>query len=312
MAARLSWSSLVPGLIALTLLVAIGVAVLTYGSVGRVAGDKIRLHVLTDQARGVMPGTEVWIQGQRVGTVEKISFREPSTDTMQRVVLSVDVRARDAGQIRRDSEIRVRTGANVVGPIVVYITGGTPGSAPVHEGDTLRATTHVDAENALRGLEAATAEAAPLLADARTVLQHVRDRRGTLGAALAERGGPQAGRLGSNIARLRGSLDATATERDELRARASAALARVDSVRALLRSDHGSLGRFRRDSSLVRTVAHLHDEVDSLRQRMAEERGTLGRFSSDSAVTRALAAARQEMAKLFEDMRKRPLRYVAF
>jgi hypothetical protein len=312
MAARLSWSSLLPGLGALLVLVALAVTLILRGSVGRVSGEKIRLHVLTNQARGVMPGTEVWIEGQRVGTVEAIGFNDPATDTTQRVVVSVEVRERDARQIRRDSEIRIRTGANVVGPIVVYISGGTPRSVAVRDGDTLRAITQPDLDIATNRLELATAEMGPIVADAKQVMASARDRRGTLGAARAERGGGDMVRLRANVARMRDAFGRDAGARVSVMARSRRALAQVDSVRLLLRSDRASVGRFRRDSTLPRTVAHLRDEVDSLRQRLAETDGALGRFASDSAVALGLAGARREMALLFEDMRKRPLRYIAF
>ena len=93
---------------------------------------------------------------------------------------------------------------------------------------------------------------------------------------------------------------------------ARSALARVDSIRVLLRSERSTLGRFRRDTTLGRTVAHVRDELAALRARMEENPGTVGRFAEDSAIQRALADAQTEMALLSKDVRKRPLRYIAF
>jgi hypothetical protein len=90
------------------------------------------------------------------------------------------------------------------------------------------------------------------------------------------------------------------------------ALARVDSIRLLLRSNETSLGRFRRDTTLGRTLADVRAEVAQLRARLAENHGSLGRFAADSAIQRALADAQSELTLLMEDIRKRPLRYLAF
>ena len=95
-------------------------------------------------------------------------------------------------------------------------------------------------------------------------------------------------------------------------ANAGVALARVDSIRMLLASPDGNLGRFRRDSTLPRTIAAVRDELSALQTRMDSSTGTLDRFARDSALIRAVAAARQEMTLLFADVKRRPLRYIAF
>jgi hypothetical protein len=93
---------------------------------------------------------------------------------------------------------------------------------------------------------------------------------------------------------------------------ARVALSRADSIRALLASPRTSLGRFRRDATLMGTVGQVRDELAAFRAQLDDADGTVGRLSSDSAMTRSLADTQREMAMLFEDMRKRPLRYVNF
>jgi hypothetical protein len=95
-------------------------------------------------------------------------------------------------------------------------------------------------------------------------------------------------------------------------ARAKRALARVDSLRALVASNETSIGRFRRDSSLLRTVGSLRDEVTIVKALLDEPRGTAGRVLHDSVLTRQLGAAQRELGALLADLRKHPLRYVAF
>ena len=100
---RLSWNRLLPGLIALAAVLLIAVGVVLFAGVGQVRGRKIHFYVLTDQARGVLHGTEVWLAGQKVGMVDGVTFRPPTTDSLARVLMAVSVRARDAEPIRRDS-----------------------------------------------------------------------------------------------------------------------------------------------------------------------------------------------------------------
>lgn len=312
MAPRLTWSKLVPGIIAIAVIVSATIALLVYGSVGRIAGDKMRLYVVTNSARGVMPGTEVWLSGQKVGVVEDVGFRAPDTDTSSRVVITMDVREKDAGQIRRNSDVRVRAGANLVGPIVVYVSAGTPESPRATAGDTLFAAAQPDVQDAMRRLGDATREFGPLMNDARTVLSNVRDPNGTIGAFMRRGTGSELAQLRSQVEALGEELGGGSPARTDFLTTAKAALARVDTIRALLRSERSSLGRFRRDTTLGRTVANVRDELASLGARLDENRGTLGRFAADSAIQGALASAQAEMALLWEDVRKRPLRYIAF
>ena len=314
MVPRLAWRNLLPGIIATAILIAATIAVLAYGGIGRIPGDKIELHVVTSSARGVMKGTEVWIAGQRVGTVEDISFRPVTTDS-NRVVLGIRVREADAAQIRRDSEIRVQSGANVVGPLVVYITGGTPRGAAVRHGDTLFAQTQSDLAATGARFQEAMKQMGPVMADVRVIMSQARNPNGTVGA-FRDQGGDnsQVTRLRSQVGRLRAQLFPSGGNpaRTRLMSAAQGLMAQVDSVRALLASDHSSLGRFRRDSTLGRTIAGVRDDLALLRARLDSSDGTLGRLRNDSSVTRALADAQREMTLLFEDIKKRPVRYIAF
>ena len=115
----------------------------------------------------------------------------------------------------------------------------------------------------------------------------------------------------ASLSRMQRPRDETG-ERGELMSRAGSLLARVDSIRALLASPDGNLGRFRRDSTLPRTIADVRDQLAALQTRMDSSTGTLDRFARDSAITHAVADARREMALLFADLKKHPMRYIAF
>ena len=89
-------------------------------------------------------------------------------------------------------------------------------------------------------------------------------------------------------------------------------MGRADSVRALLASPNTSLGRFRKDSSLLAEVGDIRNEITLIRAMVNEPRGTVGRAMQDSALTNALAEAQRQMALLFADIKKHPLRYLSF
>lgn len=317
MPARLTWRNLIPGLIAFGVVLTLAVGVLMFAGVGRVRGAKLHVYLATNQARGVMRGTEVWVAGQKVGVVDGVEFRPPSTDTTARLVIAMTVKRRDAQQIRRDARAQVRAGANLIGPVVVYINSGTPTAPPIRNGDTLRTDVQTDVELAGVKMKLAAQDLSPLMADARAVAGRLNDRNGTVGALLAEglADRPEVSELRGRVSRLRTRLfgrNDVGASRARLFAEAHVALARVDSVRSLMASKDASFGRFRRDSTLMRSVAQLRDDLTTLRAQLQNADGTLGRLKSDSALAHSVAVARAEMAALFDDIRRRPLHYVYF
>jgi len=92
------------------------------------------------------------------------------------------------------------------------------------------------------------------------------------------------------------------------------ALARADSVRALVGAASGttSLGRFRRDSTLLRTVTSVQADLDSAATALAESRGTAGRLQHDRALAEAVQRARSALAAIVADVKRNPLRYLPF
>src|SRR5690348_13362784 len=104
MSTRLSWRNVIPGLIALALLASIVVVVLMYGGVGKIRGDKQKLLVVSGHARGLINGSEVWLAGQRIGTVLGMDFLPPTADSQARLLIIAEVKRSAASQIRRDSK----------------------------------------------------------------------------------------------------------------------------------------------------------------------------------------------------------------
>ena len=310
MPARLQWRNVIPGLIAVAILAAFIAGVMIFGGVGRIPGEKKEVLVVAGHARGLINGSDVWLGGQKVGIVDQMKFLTPTADTQARLLIVAKVKESVADQIRRDSRVTIRAGGNFVGPIVLWIDAGTPDSPAITERDTLRAQMASELEIAGSRAARATDELPALVADAKRVIAYVKDPNGVRGAFTAP-AMYEAKKLMATMNRATQPSAATA-KRAALMATASSALARVDSIRALIASPNGNIGRFRRDSTLSRTVAEVRDELTALQTRMDTTTGTLDRFARDSAITRAVADARQEMTLLFADMKKRPLRYIAF
>jgi phospholipid/cholesterol/gamma-HCH transport system substrate-binding protein len=315
---RVRWSQLRLGIASFIGVIVIAGLILTYARVGSLHGKTFTLYVKTTEARGVIRGTEVWLNGQRVGVVKGVGFRPTAEPQRDRVVVQLAVLERAREQIRRDSRTQIRSGGSLISSPVIYVHTGTVRTPAVTEGDTLRSEGSAD-------LESATAKAAEAAREFPIITENIK----TMSAQLTKADGPigafrneamprvrevrtRGSRVLERLSASEGTIGAAFGGSRDITDRARHALAGVDSLRTFLTSDRTSFGRFRRDTTLKRHVASLRDEVATIRALAGNPDGTLGRFRTDSAYRQSLNAAFLQLDSLFADLRKHPLRYIAF
>jgi len=308
------WSQLRAGLLALAVVVAIAAAVLVFGRIGALHGDTTRLYMVTDKATGVLNGTEVWLAGQKVGLVRSVALRPPSSDTTERVAITMDVLNQYMQYIRRNSDVEIRPGGRLMGSPVVYITVGTTRSPAAASGDTLRARAQIEARSALSDASSLGDSLTEILATVSTIrtsfdttLQDV--------AELRRRSERQAQAVHAALDRFsvralasRGTISDLAHDSASLRAQTTHLRAVADSIGAAA-SGNGDIGRFRRDSTLILAARRTLASVTELRQRVL-------RYAGDSVegatLAKQLDRTHAQLDSLVQDAKRHPLRYIAF
>lgn len=317
MARRLSWSDVRGGLIACIAIAAAAFVILTFMRVGALHGDTFPMYALVGEARGVATGSEVWLSGQKIGKITGIRFLPPSTsDTTKRIEIAMEVLEEHRGAIRRDAIAQIRAGGSVIGPPVVYLSPGTPRSAPLQPGDTVRTLTQSDVEGATAQFSAAAKEFPVIVSNVKLLRTQLQSSQGTMGAfmngsgmAELQKARTQASRLMERVSGGGGSIGPIMS--GGLTRRGGRVMARVDSIRALLASPNTSFGRFRRDSTLLAEVDDVRNELALVRASLDNPNGTVGRARKDSALATALTQAQREMTLLFADIKKHPRRYLS-
>ncbi len=320
MARRLSWSDVRGGIIACLALVAIVVVVMTYSRVGALHGDTMFLYAKVGEARGILPGSEVWLSGQKIGKINYIRFLSPSvSDTASRIEIKMEVLSRYRSAIHRDAVAQIRNGGTIIGAPVMYMSPGTPKASEILDGDTVSTHPQADVEGTTGQFGAATREFPVIINNVKLLTAQLKTTQGTVGAFLHTPGGPGIKQLAQTRVqaehladRLEGGGTVGEFMKGQLTRRADRIMARADSVRALLASKNTSLGRMRRDSTLLNEVADIRNELSIVRSLIDEPRGTAGRVLRDSALTNAVAESERQMSLLFADIKKHPLRYLKF
>ena len=318
MAPRASWKNLWIGVASASAVLGAALLILIFGRVGIIHGKKITLYVATDVARGVTRGTTVWLDGQPIGSVRGIEFRPPSVPASERLVLKLRVLSRTRDRIRRDSHIQIRAGASILGEPVVYVHSGTAQKPAVHEGDTLFAPKQADVQNMTSEFGTAAREFPAILQNLALLSAQLQTTEGTLGAFRLGDGEDftsvrrHVSRMKRLVSESDGSIGLFRSDADEFRDRAHRALAEVDSVRSLFASTKHSFGRFRRDSSIITQIKAIRTELGDIAKVAAATQGTVGRVRGDSAIIRGVHRSMAGMDSLMADMKRHPLRYIAF
>lgn len=311
------WRDLRSGLIVIaTLAVAVG-AVFAFARIGALRGDTMRLVVVGASARDVLAGTEVWIAGKHVGLVDAIGFRDVASDSAERLAITIDVLTTARPQLRQGAHAQIRSGGSLLGAPILELAGGAPNAPLLQDGDTVRARAQLDPRTVAAGFAAAGQNVPALRTNLAAILDELAEADGTLGAAA--RGGSfgDVAALGARAAGFarRGSGGTVArlvADGDPVRRRVRQATARADSIRRLLDTPAGAIGRFRRDSTLARQVTVVRDEITLLRALLDEPVGTAGRARHDQVLHQRLGAIEAELGALAADVRANPLRYVVF
>jgi phospholipid/cholesterol/gamma-HCH transport system substrate-binding protein len=291
------------------------IVVLLFARVGALHGKKVTLYVTTDGAPGILAGTEVWLAGEREGVVKDITFRPPSAPDSERLLIKTEFLKSAMPSVRRDSYAQIRPGGSPIATPIIYIAPGTDAAAPLHDGDTIPTRSVPGISTLGEDIGKIAPEFAALGAATRNLAAKIDHPVGTIGNLRAN-GLPdlpdvQAG-MSSLNARARGNGTLARAKKGDLRVRAAHAMAAADSIRNLVASNKGSVGRFRRDTTLVAKASHVLAEVDTLRGRFSDPVGAIASEHPDSALTRQLAQTHTLLAALIKDMKENPMRYIRF
>ena len=312
----INWSGLRVGIISAIGLAALLLIILLFAQVGGLRGEKATIYIVGSDATGVLTGTDIWLAGQKIGVVQDVRFRPVSVDTSERLLIQAQILAKRLAPIRRDSRAEIKPGTSMIGIPVVFITAGSLKSPGIHDGDTIHAAPTQQMAKLGDSISAANTEVRALAKEVRTLTTGIASPKGTLGALRSE-GMPRMPNLQRDISTLsdrakKGNGTLGLATRGNLAARISRALAGVDSIKTLVASDRGSLGRFRRDSTLPRMIGGMMAAVDTLTGILSNPVGAIARAHKDSVLVRALASSRASMDSLMQDVKKHPGRYITF
>ena len=304
-------------MITLVVLAAAATAILLFARVGSVHGDTYHLYALTDDASGVIKGTRVWLAGRKVGLVRGIAFRSPTSDSLGRVLIKLEVLKQYQPQIRRDSRAEIRSGGRWISAPVVYIDVGSTSAPELGEGDTIPRTTQIDEDAFTTDVASASRDVPEVLRNMREILGGMQQKLFRVDAAEVNRAGQtrrlaaRAKSLGERVSAGAGTL-ALASRDQSLIARVRDVRARADSLMLIISRGTGSISRMSRDTLLLRTLQETRNELTIVRARLAEPRGSAGRLATDSILLQQIRSLERNLGLAIDQLKRNPARFLAF
>jgi hypothetical protein len=268
------------------------------------------------RARGVGPGTDVWLAGVRVGVVRWVKFQPPTDDTARRLVIAFEVAARARPRLRRDTRAQIEPGTSRIGAPVVQLTGGTVHAATVEDGDTLASVPQGEVVGARAQLAQAAQDLPVVLNNFNAVRTQIFSPTGTIGAMGQGQDGRRFMQLRSATAQLaarasgtRGSLALIGDS--DIVTKARAVLGRADSLAHAASGPRSIFHEARHDSTLAVDLRDARNQISEVQTQLAGTGATTPQ-GDIVALRHQLVQADTLLGRLLTDMGRRPLRYLNF
>jgi len=304
----------VGGLILAALLV-FGLAVYKLGQAANLFTKRYDLIAFLPSAPGLRQGGSVTLAGQLVGTIKSIDFLPVDFDTTRnlRVVMRVDRTLRE--QIRRDSEVRLRT-MGLLGDKVLDISPGTPRFPPLQPGDTVRVAVALDYEAVLSKAAGAVDDMVALSHDLRSITGGIARGEGTIGQLLTNRSMydqltsamARANNLFVGLQNPNGTFGRMLND-PTLYVSLTRAVTSLDSTLVALNSKQGSLGKLLTDTTLYASLVGIAQGADSLMRMLNNSDGLVGKLLADPTLYDQLNKLATDLGEVLSDVRRDPRRY---
>ena len=294
-------------------LVTLSTAVFLLDGIRRAFQEGPEIVVLAAEARGLVPGSDVWVAGSPSGRVKSVVFADPHGPTESRVVIRATLNRTAVPFLRADTRASISSAA-LLAPLVLKLDPGHPGSGPLDFTDTLRVPPERSTEQML-----SLARQARDATDSLTLLAQMLRRRITVGP------GTVAGfrndtvllqRLWSIAGNAR-SLSRALDSEDALPARLASdslgvALARMASSLRSLQGEERAENVTEAVVDLAQRLERISENLDMLDRDLRAGRGTAGRALYDDEISRQQEAFQARLDSLKSELIRKPWRWLRF
>lgn len=282
-------------------------------SIRRALVEGPEIVVLAAEARGLIPGADVWVSGSPSGRVTRVYFDDPEGQPESRVVVHATLHWAAIPFLREDTRATI-SGSSLLAPVVLKLDPGSPDSGPFDFADTLTVPATRSTDHLL-----ALANSARTAVDTLVVLSQRLTER------LAEGPGTAAGlrRDTMLIAQMKAMAANARVVTTTLQADSSLpARMAADSLGATLTAVAATLKSLQGEEravevteavmSLAERLERISANLDRLDRDLRAGKGTAGRAVYDDELARQQEAFYARLDSLKSELRRKPWRWLRF
>ena len=336
---NVTWKDLRVGLLALSSLILIGVAVTLISGVSGIHffTETLVYRTFFPEANGLKAGSEVWLAGLEVGEVKSVRFSDPNDrDVLDAIEVVLEVDLKVASRIRKDSVTSLRT-IGLLGDKYVEISPGTAEAPQIFANGSIQGIS-LSTLDEFVGVGRNTAKGFnELMTELRDLAARINTGKGSAGKLIND--SDFYNNLNSTVDATKATLEhtnqllATAETGPGTLGRAMSdptlynnavtvsnqtrrAIASLDSTIQIatmilirVQQGEGTLGKLTKDQALYDQMTATLDRLDKLVASIDRGDGTLGRLIHQETLAQETEALLIEMRTLIKDVKENPKKY---
>ncbi|HSY62047.1 MAG TPA: MlaD family protein [Cytophaga sp.] len=252
-------------LIGIVILVA---GILTVGNLHTTFTKKMKVSAVFDDVNGLLPGSNIWFSGVKIGTVKTLSFYGKS-----KVKVEMNIDEASQQYIRKDAMVKIGSDG-LIGNKILIIYGGTVNAGEVIEGDTLRVATVLSTEEVMNTLQQNNKNVLAITNDFKVISKRLVDGQGTLGKLMTDES------IFNNINATTKSLQQASARAQQLMASLSEFTSKLDDKGTLMNDLVTDTVVFKSMSASIAKLQQMADSasvmVNNLKTASQDPKSTLG------------------------------------
>ena len=140
--------------------------------------NAVNLKAIFDNVEGLQAGSNVWLNGVKIGTVKDVRFNEDG-----KVAVSMGVDEKMQVYIHKDAKAKVGSDG-LIGNRIIVIYGGTPSSPTVNDGDILAVEKIAGMEDMMATFQSNNENLLSITGDFKEISSKLANGEGTIGKLL--------------------------------------------------------------------------------------------------------------------------------
>ncbi len=140
--------------------------------------NAVNLKAIFDNVEGLQAGSNVWLNGVKIGTVKDVRFNEEG-----KVAVSMGVDEKMQVYIHKDAKAKVGSDG-LIGNRIIVIYGGTPSSPTVNDGDILAVEKIAGMEDMMATFQSNNENLLSITGDFKEISSKLANGEGTIGKLL--------------------------------------------------------------------------------------------------------------------------------